>query len=214
MFTGIIEEVAIVKSIRRSGDSARIAISAPKLANDVAIGDSVAINGVCLTAVELQAPEMSFDAVPETVERSNLKYLKSGDRVNVELSLQVGGRLSGHFVQGHVDGTGNIRRIENRENARVLTIETPRELMPYVASKGSIAVDGISLTVVDVGESTFTVWIIPHTYANTTLRDRTPGDSVNLEIDMLARYIERLLEARTYPTSLTEAQLLAAGFET
>jgi riboflavin synthase len=214
MFTGIIEEVGTLAAVHRRGSAARIVVEAPGIAAGVSIGDSVAISGVCLTAIAIDAHNISFDAVPETIERSSLKTLKAGDPINIERSLQVGGRLGGHFVQGHVDGTGTIKQIEDRENAHVVTIEALPELMRYIAPKGSIAIDGISLTVVDVRDASFTVWIIPHTFVNTTIGDRKPGDSVNLEIDMLARYIERLLEAQTPASSLSEEKLMEAGFET
>jgi len=212
MFTGIVEEVGTVVALRRGAASARLTVDAPRIAEGVAVGDSIAVNGACLTVVEREGSRLSFDAVPETIRRSSLKAARVGEGVNLERALAVGQRLGGHFVQGHVDGTGTLRSVTPQENAHVLRIEAGPELLRYLIPKGSVALDGISLTVVDVLPDSFTVWIIPHTYRNTTLHQRRVGDLLNIETDLLARYIERLLTTRGDLTGLTAEKLAAAGF--
>ncbi len=194
MFTGIVEEVGEVVRVERRGLEALFGIRA-SFAKELKEGDSVCINGACLTVVAVQAPQFWVQAVEETLKRTNLGFLKSGDRVNLERALPVTGRLGGHFVQGHVDGTGVIAQIVPRLQAKIVRIQTPRELMPYIVPKGSIAVDGVSLTVVDVGAEWFTVWLVPYTLAHTTLGLRKVGDVVNLETDILAKYIRQMLSA-------------------
>jgi riboflavin synthase len=212
MFTGIVEEAGTVVTLQRGAASARITVQAPLVSQNTKLGDSIAINGVCLTVVEAASRRLSFEAVPETMRLTSLGRLKPGDRVNLERALAVGQRLGGHFVQGHVDGTGTLAAVTESDNARILRIEAPPDLMRYLAAKGSIALDGISLTVVDVLPASFTVWIIPHTFANTTLGDRRVGDALNIEVDMLAKYIERLLEARIPASGVTLEKLTAAGY--
>ncbi|HXG24792.1 MAG TPA: riboflavin synthase [Chthonomonadales bacterium] len=212
MFTGIVEEVGIVDTVQRRVNSARLTVRAPRVAEDSAIGDSISVNGVCLTVVAREGSHLSFDAVPETLQRSNLRCLRTGDGVNLERALAVGQRLGGHFVQGHVDGTGVLQSVTERENARVLRISAGPELRRYMVPKGSVALDGISLTLVDVEAESFTVWIIPHTYAHTNLRTRRPGDLLNIEIDLLAKYVERLLFVREPKAGLSEEKLVDAGF--
>ncbi len=196
MFTGIVRELGEVERVESGAEGARLAIRAQQTAPRVEVGDSVAINGVCLTVVEKEEDRLRFDAVLETLRRSNLGELKPGDRVNLEDSLRVGDAIGGHFVQGHVDTTGVVQRLTPQGNAVVMVVSVEEQWMRYVAPKGSVAVDGVSLTVVDIGRSEFSVWLIPHTRAVTTLGFRRVGDRVNLEFDMLAKYIERLLEAR------------------
>lgn len=212
MFTGIVEEVGIVAAVQRSAAAARLTVRAPRVAGDAAIGDSISVNGVCLTVVAREGSNLHFDTVPETLSRSNLRFLRAGDGVNLERALAVGQRLGGHFVQGHVDGTGILQSVTERENARVLHVSAGPELRRYMVPKGSVALDGISLTLVDVEAEGFTVWIIPHTYAHTNLRERRPGDLLNIEIDLLAKYVERLLSAREPKAGLSEEKLLDAGF--
>jgi riboflavin synthase len=213
MFTGIVEEVGKLVSIRQGGESARLTVAAPLVCQDARLGDSIAINGTCLTIVEIQGDRLSFDAVPETIRRTSLGGLKPGAAVNLERALAVGQRLGGHFVQGHVDGIGTLLSVREEENARILKVGAPADLMRYLLPKGSVAVDGISLTVADVGPDWFTLWIIPHTWANTSLREKRVGDAVNLEADMLAKYIERLLAAReTPPPGVTLEALASGGF--
>jgi len=160
----------------------------------VAFGDSVSVNGVCLTVLAVQPPTFWVEAVEETIARTNLGFLKVGDRVNLERALSASGRLGGHFVQGHVDGTGVIAQIVPRLRSKVMRIRCPQELMPYIVPKGSIAVDGVSLTVVEVGADWFTVSLIPYTLEHTTLGIRKVGDVVNLEVDILAKYVRHLLQ--------------------
>ena len=210
MFTGIVEEVGRVADVRRGAASARLTIEASRVLEGTQIGDSISISGVCLTVVGIDGSRLSFDAVPETLDRSSLKGLRAGDAVNLERSVAAGQRLGGHFVQGHVDGVATVASIDERDNARVLRVRPPKELMRYVAPKGSVALDGISLTVAELAVDSFTVWIIPHTWSNTTLCRRRPGDALNIETDMLARYLERLLSARH--EGITEDNLQSAGF--
>ena len=193
MFTGIIEAVGTLAGIRRGGQSARLTVHAPGVAESVEMGDSVAVNGICLTAVAREGVNLSFDAVPETIQRTSLKAARVGDRVNLERALAAGQRMGGHFVQGHVDGAGIIQSIKPEDNARVLSIALPPDLARYLIPKGSVSVDGVSLTVMDANPESFTVSIIPHTWEHTNLKDRRTGDSVNIEVDMLAKYVEKLI---------------------
>jgi riboflavin synthase, alpha subunit len=211
MFTGIVEEIGTVTAIQRGATSARLTILGKRVREGTQVGDSIAVSGVCLTVVELRGDHLSFDAVPETLNRSSLKSIRAGDSVNLERSLAAGQRLGGHFVQGHVDGVATLKSVQQQENARVLRVAPPGDLMRYIAPKGSVTLDGISLTVADVDAASFTVWIIPHTFENTTLQFRKTGDPLNIETDMLARYLERLLSARS--GGITEACLEAAGFD-
>jgi riboflavin synthase len=219
MFTGLVEEVGTLLSVRHSAGESRLAVRAPRVGPGGALGDSVCINGVCLTVVARSEGRLEFEAVAETLRRSNLGELRAGDRVNLERALGAGGRFGGHIVQGHVDAIGRVTRIVPEANSHLVTVEAPPEVMRYVVEKGSIALDGISLTVAAVAGPTLTVAIIPHTWAQTTLADRKPGDRMNLEVDILAKYVERLLEARfgpsaaaAEPAGLSEAALRASGF--
>jgi riboflavin synthase len=182
MFTGIVGHMGIVQKA-----GTRLAVQTP-LAAELARGDSIAVNGVCLTAVDIAADRFEADVMEETLVRSSLGRLQAGDRVNLELALRVGDRLGGHFVQGHVDATGRIETIEQRDHSRVVRIGAPPDLMRYVVEKGSIAVDGVSLTVVEVDAKGFSVSLIPETLERTTLGSAAEGDPVNLEVDMLAKY--------------------------
>src|SRR4051794_36224573 len=182
MFTGIVEQMGEVQS-----GGTRLAVSTP-LAAELERGDSIAVNGVCLTAVAIGDDRFEADVMEETLVRSGLGRLQHGDRVNLELALRVGDRLGGHFVQGHVDATGRIETIEQRDHSRLLRIGAPPEILRFVVEKGSIAVDGVSLTVVDVDAKGFSVSLIPETLERTTLGEAAEGDPVNLEVDMLAKY--------------------------
>ncbi|MCG0239245.1 MAG: riboflavin synthase [Firmicutes bacterium] len=193
MFTGLVEEMGTVRSVRRAGRSMQIAIAAPEVSQDLGVGDSVAVNGVCLTAVQVWPGGFSADVMPATFLRTNLQDLRPGDPVNLERSLRVGSRLGGHLVQGHVDGMGRVEAVAEAEIARVLTISAPPEILRYLVPRGSVAVDGVSLTVVGVTESTFEVSLIPHTARVTVLGRRRVGDRVNLEVDLIGKYVERLL---------------------
>ena len=182
MFTGLIAETG---RIEKSGT--RLAVQT-SLASELERGDSIAVNGVCLTAVEIDGNRFEADVMEETLARSSLGRLEPGQDVNLELALRVGDRLGGHFVQGHVDATGRILEIEQREHSRLLTIGAPPEILRFVVEKGSIAVDGVSLTVTQVDAKTFGVSLIPETLERTTLGSVSEGDPVNLEVDMLAKY--------------------------
>ncbi|MGH3020286.1 MAG: riboflavin synthase [Gaiellaceae bacterium] len=190
MFTGIVRELGAVQAVEESGTGVRLLVRAPDTAAEAAVGDSVAVNGVCLTAVAADDGVLSFDAVPETLRRSSLGRLAAGVRVNVEPALRAGEPLGGHFVQGHVDGVGRVRRAD----AEGLEIEAGGEILRYCVEKGSIAVEGVSLTIAALDEASFTVALVPHTREVTTLGAVAEGDEVNLEADVLAKHVERLLE--------------------
>lgn len=193
MFTGIIEEIGYVKRINQQSRSAQIEIKADKVLGDVAVGDSIAVNGVCLTVVTFDSQHFTADVMPETVSKTNLRELKPGSPVNLERALQLGGRLGGHIVQGHVDAIGTIVEKQILEIAIIYRIATEPELLQYVVPKGSVAIDGISLTVVDVFQDSFTVSLIPHTAHETVLGEKKPGDRVNLESDIIGRYVKHLM---------------------
>ena len=192
MFTGIIEALCPVVAVRR-GATWRLTVDLGELAEDVRLGDSVALNGVCLTVAALDGTRAAFDAIAETIGRTALARLSPGQRVNVERSLRVGDRIGGHFVAGHIDGVGTIRAREERPEQTLVRVAVDPELAALTATKGSVAVDGISLTVVDAARDSFAVALIPYTLAQTTLGWKAPGDLVNVEVDMLARYVARLL---------------------
>lgn len=192
MFTGIVEEVGIV----RSSGQGRLAIAAGKVMPTLEIGGSISVNGACLTVTTLEPDEFTVDVVPETLRRTNLGGLKSGDPVNLERPLRADGRMDGHIVQGHVDGTGRIREISRDGEALMVWMDTPERLARYVVDKGFIAVDGVSLTVVHCDEAGFSVTVIPHTREHTIFGSRSVGDAVNIEIDILAKYVERLTGGR------------------
>lgn len=193
MFTGIIEEIGYVKRINQQSRSAQIEIKADKVLGDVAVGDSIAVNGVCLTVVAFDSQHFTADVMPETVSKTNLRELKPGSPVNLERALQLGGRLGGHIVQGHVDAIGTIVEKQILEIAIIYRIATEPELLQYVVPKGSVAIDGVSLTVVDVFQDSFTVSLIPHTAHETVLGEKKPGDRVNLESDIIGRYVKHLM---------------------
>ena len=196
MFTGLVETTAEVASLTRGELGARLTVQVPQFAGEIDLGDSVAVNGCCLTVAAREADGLSFDLLGETLERTNLGTLRQGSIVNLERALPVGGRLGGHFVQGHIDCTSTVLRFEQIGSDRRLEIELPSGFARYVAFKGSIAIDGISLTVAEVSAAAFVVWIIPHTMGATNLAAKRVGDAVNIEFDLLAKYVERLLEAR------------------
>jgi riboflavin synthase len=194
VFTGIVRELGRVASVDESaGGGARLTVEAPQVAPTVAIGDSVSVNGVCLTATFVDGSALAFDAVPETLERSALGSLAAGDLVNLEPALRAGEPLGGHVMQGHVDGVGRVRSVEPEGDGKRIWIDGPTELLAYCVEKGSIAVDGVSLTITALDDAGFAVALIPHTLAETTLGAAGSGDPVNLEVDVLAKYVERLL---------------------
>lgn len=210
MFTGLVEEVAQIAALTLRGQQARLSVSTRVVHQDVSLGDSIAVNGICLTVVEIDGSRLSFDAVAETVRRTSLAGLSTGSPVNLERAVPVGGRMGGHYVQGHVDGTGRLVSIQPEGNGKVFRFATESALLRYIVPKGSIAVDGISLTVVDVDDSSFSVWIVPHTIGHTNLGTLRPGATVNLETDVLAKYTEKLL--LTTRGNLSEDKLKTAGF--
>ncbi|MEV6318162.1 riboflavin synthase [Streptomyces sp. NPDC051776] len=195
MFTGIVEELGEVVAVEDLGDAARFRLRGPVVTEEARHGDSIAVNGVCLTVVDVRNGEFAADVMAETLSRSSLGALAPGSRVNLERPMALGGRLGGHLVQGHVDGTGTVLDRKSAENWEIVTVSLPEHLTRYVVEKGSITVDGISLTVVDAGPDFFTVSLIPTTLALTTLGSKQPGDPVNLEVDVIAKYVERMLAA-------------------
>ena len=194
MFTGLIEEVGEITSVTRKGNSAQITVKAGKILKDTKIGDSISTNGVCLTVTEKTSNTFTVDVMPETMNRSNLKNFKYGSKVNLERALRVGDRLDGHMVSGHVDGLGKIANYLKEDNAVWITVEADKSLLKYIIEKGSIAIDGTSLTVAYVDDRSFKVSIIPHTGEATTLLDKKIGDEVNLECDMVGKYIEKFMK--------------------
>lgn len=193
MFTGLVEELGYVQAMVRGSKSVRLTVSADKVLADAKLGDSIAVNGTCLTVVAFTTASFTADVMPETVDRTVLAGLKSGDRVNLERTLAVGDRLGGHIVTGHIDGIGRIKEKRRLDNAVIITITAPVAVMKYVVNKGSIAIDGISLTVVEYTETAFTVSLIPHTAAMTTLGFKQAGEPVNLETDIIGKYVEKML---------------------
>lgn len=193
MFTGLVEEVATLQSITHEAHSAHLQLAVRRIQQGLQIGDSIAVSGVCLTVVTFTASGFVADAVPETIRRTSLGQLRPGDQVNVERALRVGDRLGGHIVSGHVDGIGRITDVAREGIATVITMTAKPDVMRYIVEKGSICVDGVSLTVMDVQENTFRVSLIPHTGHETTLGNSRVGRTVNLECDVLAKYVERLL---------------------
>jgi riboflavin synthase len=196
MFTGIVEEAARVEKISSSPESIRLAVSTSF--EDVKTGDSMAVNGCCLTVVNdpRKSHMLEFDLLRETWTRTNLQFAKTGHLVNLERSLAADGRVHGHFVTGHIDGLGEIETFKQIGADWFLSVTAPPEILRYIVFKGAIAVDGISLTVGEVTAARFSVWIIPHSFQVTALRERRPGDFVNLEVDMLAKYVERFVQPR------------------
>lgn len=219
MFTGIIEELGTVTAIKKTAASAVLCIGCSKILSDIRLGDSIAVNGVCLTVTTFDGNGFSADVMHETLNRSSLGALSAGSRVNLERAMAAGGRFGGHIVSGHIDGTGTVSKIQRDSNAVWYTITCSSHLLKYIVEKGSIAIDGISLTVAKVSKSGFSVSIIPHTLSQTILADKKPGDTINLENDCIGKYVERLLtfdEAQTAPakkeSSITAAFLAEHGY--
>lgn len=196
MFTGIVTHTGKVTSARTRGGLLSLEVAAPELARELRRGDSIAVNGVCLTAVGTSRRRFSAEAMGETLASSTLGELRKGARVNLELPARLNDRLGGHLVQGHVDGRARVVRIEDDDGARRLWLEAPEDVLRYLVTKGSIALDGVSLTLVEVGRTTFQVAIIPHTLEATTTGALEVGSKVNVEVDVLAKYVERLMERR------------------
>jgi len=193
MFTGIIEEKGTIRSVRRGAASASLVINASLVISDVRVGDSINTNGVCLTVTAFDTHGFEVDVMAETLRRTNLGALSPGSVVNLERALRLSDRLGGHMVSGHIDGTGTVIRTDREDNATVIRISAPPEVLRYIVSKGSVALDGISLTVVGVDDKAFSVSIIPHTGAETTLLEKKRGDTVNIECDITGKYIEKLM---------------------
>jgi len=214
MFTGIVQEVGRVRRIEQRGENRRITIAAKNVSKDLKTGDSVAVSGVCLTAVDIKTESFSADLAPETWVRTSLSRLKEGALVNLELPMKADGRFGGHIVQGHVDGLGRVialERIADSENFW-LRIELPREIEKYTVYKGSISIEGISLTVAKLEGTSCTVAIIPHTVEMTNLNSLKPGDPVNLEADLIAKYVEKMMTNAPAESSLTVEELVRQGF--
>lgn len=209
MFTGIVEELGEVTALEIIGDAARLSVRGPVATSDAALGASIAVNGCCLTVADLAEGVFTADLMAETLAKTSLGGIEVGSRVNLERSVPVTGRLGGHIVQGHVDGTGTIRQRVPGERWEVVEIAVPVAMLPYLAAKGSVAVDGVSLTIVEVSDAdaSFTVSLIPETLARTTLGLKQVGTVVNIELDVIAKYVERLLNSR----SPSEVEALPLG---
>ncbi|MCZ9837890.1 riboflavin synthase [Brachyspira hyodysenteriae] len=213
MFTGIVEEIGTVKSVQ----SKVITIEASKIFDDLHLGDSVAVNGTCLTVSSFDNKIFNADVTQETLNRTNLGSLKNGSKVNLERAMTLSGRFGGHIVSGHIDGVGSIKSMKKDDNAIILTIEVPKPLMKYVVEKGSVAVDGISLTVASLTDNTFSIAVIPHTLKETVLYYKKEGDKVNVENDVIGKYVERLLTFKednndSKKSNITMDFLLKNGF--
>lgn len=196
MFTGIIEEIGQIESVQKGSKSAVLHIRCNEVLDGTRVGDSIAVNGVCLTVTSMNNRGYTADVMAETLERSSLGSLRSGSRVNLERAMPADGRFGGHIVAGHIDGTGTIVEISKDETAVWYRVRTEPDILRYIVEKGSITIDGISLTVARVSREDFSVSIIPHTQGNTTLADRRTGDIVNLETDIIGKYIEKLLQPK------------------
>lgn len=212
MFTGIIEEVGRVTGIQHSGSKSFIRIGAQKVLGDVRLGDSIAVNGVCLTVTDFDAESFQADVMNETLSRSSLGSLRIGSLVNLERAMAAGGRFGGHIVSGHIDGCGRITDIKNDGIAVWYTVSADRGIMRYIVEKGSVAVDGISLTVAVVTENSFSVSVIPHTAAQTVLGMKKCGDTVNLENDIIAKYVEKLVGESSRNGGVSMELLAKNGF--
>lgn len=210
MFTGIIEQVGTVVSLIRTGSAAKLAIAAPRLFDDVKVGDSLAANGVCLTVTSVRRDFAEFDLSAETLKRSTFASHRIGDKLNLEKALPISGRLGGHLVSGHIDGTGEIRHKVGSGEGLELHLSVPSELIQYLVPKGSIAVDGVSLTVADFRDGLVQIAVVPQTLKTTTLGQKALSDRVNIEVDMLSKYIEKHLHGE--PRGISEEMMMRAGF--
>lgn len=212
IFTGIVEELGILKNMQKGARSSQLNIQAEVVLGGLHVGDSIAVDGVCLTVVSFDRSSFVADVMPETLEKTTLCQLRPGQRVNLERALQVGDRLGGHLVQGHVDGIGTIRQQSVLDIATLISIAAPREVLRYCVHKGSITVDGISLTITGVDRDVFSVSLIPHTYRNTTMGFKKVGDPVNLETDIIGRYIEKYLHEGREEGNISVGFLAENGF--
>ncbi len=212
MFTGIIEEIGRIRSIRTGSDSCVLTVSAEKILSDMHIGDSIAVNGTCLTVCGFGQHSFSADVMPETMRRTNLGDLKAGSPVNLERAMAANGRFGGHIVSGHIDGTGRIQSLKKEKNAVWVQISANPDVLKYIVEKGSVAIDGISLTVAKISVQDFSVSIIPHTGEETILLKKKSGDTVNLECDIIAKYVEKLCGVQKSSGGITENFLAEHGF--
>ena len=213
MFTGLVQEIGHLRTIDKKGNFQRLQVEATSIMEFLSIGDSVAINGVCQTIVDLGQDRFSVECVAETLARTTLSTVEIGQPVNLEPALRLSDRLGGHFVQGHIDDVGYLQTITEKNNEWSIHVSAPLPLLRYIATKGSIAIDGISLTVAYVNSEGFTVSVIPHTFNNTVMRYRKVGDSVNLEVDLIARYLDQLVSKANRPDSkLTLENLRQIGY--
>jgi riboflavin synthase len=212
MFTGIVEEIGAVEGIQKTGESFVLTIDAKKIMDGVQLGDSIAVNGVCLTVTGFSNNRFTVDVMPETVKATSLKMAKKGSKVNLERAMAAGGRFGGHLVSGHVDGTGIIKNKKHIDNAVYYEIEAPNEVLRFIIFKGSIAVDGTSLTVFGVTENSFTISLIPHTLSETVLGSKGEGDIVNLECDMIGKYVAHFLTGNTNQTETRKKSSITAQF--
>jgi riboflavin synthase len=219
MFTGIIEEVGSILDVTGVGSGSRLRIAASTVLSDVSLGDSIAVNGVCLTVTSFKSDQFTADVVPETMRRTNLHQLRAGSAVNLERAMSIGRRFGGHIVSGHIDGVGEVTNIKKEDNAHILTIRIPDALSRYIVQKGSVALNGISLTVMNVVDNQFEVSLIPHTRGVTTAETFQVGSQINVECDIIGKYVERLLaftnnsiEQPTQQSKITYEFLSEHGF--
>ena len=212
IFTGLVEEKGIIEKISKGTASYKLYIKADKIFSDLKIGDSVAVNGICLTATSVNYPVFSVDVMHETISRSSLSDLTSGSYVNLERAMPANGRFGGHIVSGHVDGVGVISSFKKDDIAVWITIDTKPEIMKYIVEKGSVTLDGVSLTVADVSQKNFSVSIIPHTAEETILLSKKKGDKINIECDIIGKYVEKLLGLKKSESKITKEFLFENGF--
>lgn len=212
MFTGIIEEVGTIKNISKGTHSIKLTIMATKVLEGSQIGDSIAVNGVCLTITSMGKNYFTADIMPESLRKTSMTNLTSGDKVNLERALTLSTRLGGHIVSGHIDGTGQIIALKRDDNAMRVTIEAEAKIMKYIIAQGSVALDGVSLTVANVGKENFTVSLIPHTGEVTTLLSKHVGSTINIENDVIGKYVERLLQFKDKQTDKQQQSSLSLGF--
>lgn len=215
MFTGIIEEIGTIVSVKHTSREAKISISAKKIFSDLKLGDSIAVNGVCLTASDVSRERFTADVMNETFSRSSLSELTAGSHVNLERAMAANGRFGGHIVAGHVDGTGTIIDIKKDDNAIWYTIKADNNILKYIIEKGSVAIDGISLTIAKITSDSFSISIIPHTIQETILSEKSVGDIVNIENDLIGKYVERFLvknDEKKGESNITENFLIKNGF--
>ena len=212
MFTGIIEERGILQEIQRSVNCAKITIQAKKVLEEIQLGDSIAVNGICLTVTSFTKDIFTADVMPETWRRCSISQLSKGQLVNLERAMPMNGRFGGHIVSGHIDGIGKIQGMKREENAVLYEILVEEKILRYVIEKGSIAIDGISLTVTNVTDKSFSVSVIPHTVQNTNLKERKKGEFVNLEADCIGKYVSKFLDVTKKEETITENFLMEHGF--